>query len=128
MALHPHAALLQPGNASYYLVWAAREAAWLAGAAGRGAFTAAFLDAAALRFLAHVPFAEAVLARAPDAAADALSGGAFMPPQWRGDAADGNGGDDASPLSSSLPALRALALRDCCSADKMVSSLTARSI
>lgn len=50
--------------------------------------------------------------RAPDAAADALSGGAFMPPQWRGDAADADG-DDASPLSSSLPPLRALALRDC---------------
>jgi len=58
-------------------------------------------------------------ARAPDAAADALSGGAFMPPQWRGDAADGDseddsggGGEDASLLSSSLPPLRALALRD----------------
>ena len=59
-------------------------------------------------------------ARAPDAAADALSGGAFMPPQWRGDAADGGGdtsdgsaGGGASLLSSSLPPLRALALRDC---------------
>ena len=58
-------------------------------------------------------------ARAPDAAADALSGGAFMPPQWRGDAADGDSEDDsgagdggASLLSSSLPPLRALALRD----------------
>ena len=50
--------------------------------------------------------------RAPDAAADALSGGAFMPPQWRGDAVDGDG-DDSSPPSSSLPPLRALALRDC---------------
>jgi hypothetical protein len=50
--------------------------------------------------------------RAPDSAADALSGGAFMPPQWRGDTADADG-DDASPLSSSLPPLRALALRDC---------------
>ena len=49
---------------------------------------------------------------APDAAADAVSGGAFMPPQWRGDAADGDG-DEASPVSSSLPPLRALALRDC---------------
>ena len=58
-------------------------------------------------------------ARAPDAAADALSGGAFMPPQWRGDAVDGgdtsegSAGGGASLLSSSLPPLRALALRDC---------------
>ena len=56
-------------------------------------------------------------ARAPDAAADALSGGAFMPPQWRGDAVEGDEGDDssaggASLLSSSLPPLRELALRD----------------
>jgi hypothetical protein len=58
-------------------------------------------------------------ARVPDAAADALSGGAFMPPQWIGDAVDGDSEDNsssgggASLLSSSLPPLRALALRDC---------------